>query len=129
MWQAAGTGLNFINLPARRGNSAVDSRPEQDDKSEPQKPKGQSMYDFQFFNEPAIRAIEDQEYDWSLRRRTIASLVREAKQKERRERMLQRNKTATPTGTSEQDNENDDADDADAPAVAPGGFRRAAPCR
>jgi len=44
------------------------------------------MHDFQFFDQAKIRAIEEQEHEFALRRKTQQSLIREAKLRERKER-------------------------------------------
>jgi len=80
-----GAGSNFINLPSRTARSGARRDVEQEE-AQPSKPRGMAMHDFQFFDQTKIRAIEEQEHEFAMRRKTQQSLIREAKLRERKER-------------------------------------------
>lgn len=79
----------FIDLPqrARKRNydvndyykDAVSSHKEhatEKQKKEPKGPKGITMHDFQFYDRSAVEAIEEEERDLFMKRRTQTALVK-----------------------------------------------------
>jgi SWI/SNF-related matrix-associated actin-dependent regulator of chromatin subfamily A member 5 len=82
----SGAGSNFINLPSRTARSGLRREVETEESNQPAKPRGMAMHDFQFFDQAKIRVIEEQEHEFSMRRKTQMTLIREAKAREKKER-------------------------------------------
>lgn len=83
--QVGGSTGNFINLPSRTARITARREVEQEEAVQA-KPRGMAMHDFQFFDQARIRAIEEQEHEYAMRRKTQQVLIREAKIRERKER-------------------------------------------
>ncbi len=88
--ESANDPFNFINLGQRNSRKAYDvskmlaDEARAADAQNKNKPKGIIMHDFQFFDQPAMRQIEEKEHELAERRRIQMVLIREAKLREKK---------------------------------------------